>query len=65
MSFCGHLCQKKRIPGKTPEPREILRLSAFIDQERQLPWEKPEARNQALHAFCHARRRLNDFICTD
>jgi hypothetical protein len=30
-----------------------------------LPGEKPEARNQALHAFCHARRRLNDFICTD
>jgi len=46
MSFCGHLCQKKRIPGKTLQPQEILRLSAFIDQERQRPGEKPNARHQ-------------------
>ena len=64
MSFCGHICQKRRIPGKTPQSKEILRISACIDQERQLPGEKPDARNQALNAFCHALRHLNEFIFT-
>ena len=51
--------------GRLPEPQEIQRMSAFIDQQRQLLGEKPDARNQALHAFCHALLCLNEFIYID
>jgi hypothetical protein len=51
--------------GRLPEPQEIQRMSAFIDQQMQLLGEKPDARIQALHAFCHALLCLNEFIYID
>jgi hypothetical protein len=51
--------------GRLPEPQEMQRMSAFINQQMQLLGEKPDARQQALRAFCHALLCLNEFIYID
>ena len=51
--------------GRLPEPQEMQRMSAFIGQQMQLLGEKPDARHQALRAFCHALLCLNEFIYID
>ena len=51
--------------GRQPEAQEVQRLAAFIEQQTQLLGEKPDARNQALRAFCHALLCLNEFIYVD
>ena len=51
--------------GRLPETQEVQRMSVFIEQQTQLLGEKPDARNQALRAFCHALLCLNEFIYVD